>query len=110
MLHWKELTSLQQWNDLLESSSSVPFAVFKHSTRCSVSVMAKRKLEQEWSFEEAVLPIYYLDLLNYRDISNTIEAQSNVVHQSPQLIVIKNKSEIYHASHGNIEPDQIKLT
>ena len=33
---------------------------------------------------------HYLDLLNHREISNEIANYFEVVHQSPQLLVIKN--------------------
>jgi bacillithiol system protein YtxJ len=53
--------------------------------------------------------LYYLDLLEHRDISNKIANDTHITHQSPQLIVIKNKEAIYHESHGNIDVSDIKI-
>lgn len=50
---------------------------------------------------------YFLDLLAYRSISNEIESRFDVVHQSPQLIVLENGKAIYNASHQNIDLDKI---
>lgn len=102
MLHWNELLSGQQFKDLLNDETF--FAVFKHSTRCSISDMAKNRLEREWKLD---FPIYYLDLLEHRDVSNLIAALSGVQHQSPQLIVFKNSKPVYDASHNAISTADI---
>lgn len=109
MLNWNQLTNLSQFELLVDNSNTQPFAVFKHSTRCSVSSMAKKKIEFEWKFDASSLPIYYLDLIQHRDISNKIASELHVEHQSPQLIVVKNKQAVYHESHGSIEVADIHI-
>jgi bacillithiol system protein YtxJ len=54
------------------------------------------------------LKLYYLDLLNYRDISDEIGAQFQVMHQSPQLLIIKNEIAVAHASHYDIMSIDLK--
>jgi bacillithiol system protein YtxJ len=93
-MKWNELTTTDQFKDLLEKEPV--FAIFKHSTRCSPSKVAKNRVEREWQHD---FPIYYLDLLRHRDVSNLIEKYSGVRHESPQLIVFQNGRPIYHASH-----------
>ena len=51
---------------------------------------------------EANLDLYYLDLLSHRDVSNEIGFKFQVMHQSPQLLIIKNGTTVAHASHGGI--------
>ena len=46
--------------------------------------------------------LYYLDLLNFRDVSNEVGYKFQVMHQSPQLLIIKNGVAVAHASHGAI--------
>jgi len=65
--------------------------------------MAKKALEQQWRMDNDQLPIYFLDLLNYRPISNSIAERFAVQHQSPQLILIKDGKAIYNASHSDID-------
>ena len=48
------------------------------------------------------LDLYYLDLLNYRDVSNEAGYKFQVIHESPQILVIKNGVTVAHASHGGI--------
>ena len=99
-MDWNALTDLNQLESLIDQSFEKPVAVFKHSTTCPISAMAKRRIEQGWP---ASIQIYYLDLLKYRSISNAVAHQLKVVHESPQLIIIYKGEVVYHASHLNIE-------
>ncbi|MCB9033761.1 MAG: bacillithiol system redox-active protein YtxJ [Chitinophagales bacterium] len=104
MLNWLPLTTEQEFHNLYEQES--PFAVFKHSTRCSISSMAKNRIEKEWNLD---IPIYYLDLIEYRSVSNDIATTSGIHHESPQLIVFKDKTVAYHASHNFIFVNDIVI-
>lgn len=101
-MKWEILNSESQLSALLQQPGLV--AIFKHSTRCSISSMAKNRLEREWNHD---FPIYYLDLIAYRAISDRISERSGVTHQSPQLIVFQNGKVIYHASHTAIDVNAI---
>lgn len=103
---WKQLTDLGQLNEIIDLSTQKPVAIFKHSTRCSVSRMVLKQFENEFDLQDKVVP-YFLDLLEHRDISNEIATRFGVQHQSPQLIVIKDGKAIYNASHESI--DTLKL-
>jgi bacillithiol system protein YtxJ len=50
---------------------------------------------------------YFLDLLNHRDISNAIAERFNIVHQSPQVVIIKDGKVVAHASHEGINELQL---
>jgi bacillithiol system protein YtxJ len=102
-MKWEILSSEQQFLDLLDKESL--FAIFKHSTRCSISSMAKNRVERDWDLD---FPIYYLDLIQYRSVSNLIAAKSGIEHQSPQLIVFQNGLPVYDASHNAIDANEIK--
>lgn len=104
-MNWKNLEAENQFLDLLENEKV--FAVFKHSTRCSISSMAKNRVEREWNLD---FSIYYLDLIKYRSISNLIAAKSGVEHQSPQLIVFQNGLPVYDASHSGIAVSDILVS
>lgn len=106
-MNWTNLVQIEELDQLIALSKSTPVLIFKHSTRCSVSLMAKRSLEAEWNFNSHQVIPYYLDLIAYRQISNQISEQFNVIHESPQAILIKNGNSIYHASHSDISTDDI---
>jgi bacillithiol system protein YtxJ len=103
-MSWTHLIDYSQIQEALTKLE--PFLVFKHSTRCSISTMAKTRLERQLNFKD--ITIYYLDILNYRAISDAISNEFLVVHQSPQLLLIQDGKCTYHDSHNAIDPASIK--
>ncbi|MCG9792992.1 bacillithiol system redox-active protein YtxJ [Flavobacterium algicola] len=104
-MNWTLLKDVAQLNEI--ATSEKPAAIFKHSTRCSISRMALKQFENEFDSEAEVTP-YFLDLLEYRSISDAIATKFGVHHQSPQLIVIKDGKAVYDASHGEIDAVLLK--
>ena len=104
---WNQLLTLDQLNTIATESHNQPIIIFKHSTRCSISRMALKQFEREFTSEDKVTP-YFLDLIVNRDVSNEIAAKFMVTHQSPQIIVVKDGKSIYNASHSDISADKIK--
>lgn len=97
---WKNLTEERQIQEIIELSHEKPQLIFKHSTRCSISVMAKSRMDTEWNLEN-VEP-WYLDLLSYRNVSNAVASQLGIQHESPQAILLKDGVVVHHASHNAI--------
>jgi bacillithiol system protein YtxJ len=106
-INWNNLTDLGQLNEIFTLSNDKPVAIFKHSTRCSVSRMALRQFENEFDLSDKVTP-YFLDLIAYRDVSNEIENRFGVIHQSPQLILIRDGKAVYNASHSDIDAGELQ--
>lgn len=98
---WTTLTSLAQLQEL--KTENHVFVVFKHSTRCVVSSMAKRNMEFDFGLLPENATIYLLDLLAHRDVSNYIAAYWKIRHESPQILVLKGDTCLYHASHQDID-------
>jgi len=103
-MKWTILEDLQQLDEI--KSSSQPSLIFKHSTRCSISMMAKKRFELDWDALPENMNLYFLDLIRYREISNTIAEVFNVHHESPQLLLIKDGECVYEASHGEISAEE----
>ncbi|MEN0006232.1 MAG: bacillithiol system redox-active protein YtxJ [Bacteroidota bacterium] len=108
MLDWIKLNSLDQLDHIVAESSSTPTVIFKHSTRCSISSIAKMRLEDRWDFTADELKAYYLDLISYRAISNAVADRFAVHHESPQLLLIRNGECTYEASHLDISVEELK--
>ena len=105
---WRVLNNDISLDEIDVISEKTPVLLFKHSTRCSISHMAKGELDRNWDFSEEEIIPYYLDLLQYRSISNNITERYGVIHASPQILIIKNGKCIYNTSHSNISVDKIK--
>ena len=104
-MQWKNITDLSQISEIQkEKGYSV---IFKHSTRCSVSLMAKRKFESDWEVIPEETNLYFLDLINHRNISAQIAETFQVHHESPQILVIKNGDCVLDASHSEISADEV---
>jgi len=104
-MNWIEITSEAQLKDVKEQSSVKPQLIFKHSTRCSISSMAKSRLERGSAPEG--IDFYYLDLIKHRDISQAVAAAFDVSHESPQVLLIKGGKCVYDESHSGITMAEI---
>ncbi len=67
--------------------------------------MAKNRLDS--SEQPNGVFFHYLDLLNYREVSNYISSLFQVYHESPQVLIIKNGECTYVESHNAISMEDI---
>ncbi len=107
-INWQLLQNEQELTNIVSESSQKPIAIFKHSTRCSISAMAKRRMERNWDIAEDQLTIYYLDLIRFRSVSNKIVELFDVQHESPQILLIKDGTVTFHTSHSDISVERLK--
>jgi bacillithiol system protein YtxJ len=107
MINWHTLTTTAQLDAIAERSNSVPCLILKHSTTCSISAMAKARLERKWDFDATEIEPYYLDLLSFRPISAAIAERFEVHHESPQVLLIRNGVCVYDASHLDISVEEL---
>ena len=109
MIHtWKHLDRIEQLNEIAENSTQKTTVIFKHSTTCGISQHAMHKLVSNWDLEDDQLDFYYLDLLRYRPVSNEVANHFGVIHQSPQILVIKDGKSVYDISHNAISVATLK--
>lgn len=101
-LQWNKLTDTTQLVEVDKLSEQKPVLIFKHSTRCPISAMALDRFERGYEKESPFEP-YFVDLIADRAVSNAIASQYDVVHESPQAILIKNGKASYHTSHNAID-------
>jgi len=102
LLPWISLNTMQQLSEIETRSKTKTQVIFKHSTRCGISRMVMNQFIEGYNITEKDLDLYFLDLLSYREVSNEVGYKFQVMHQSPQMIVIKNEIVVSHASHGAI--------
>lgn len=102
LLPWIPLNAVAQLSFIEEKSKSKTQIVFKHSTRCGISRMVMNQFVSAYDLDMTNVDLYYLDLLSYREVSNEVGYKFQVMHQSPQILIIKNSVTVAHASHGAI--------
>jgi bacillithiol system protein YtxJ len=103
---WIDLNSEKSLQDLLAGSILRPQVIFKHSTRCATSGMAKNRLER--AEPPPGVDFHFLDLIRYRSLSNQVAEQFRVWHESPQVLLIVNRECIYEESHSGISMDELR--
>lgn len=102
VLPWVALNDISQLEEVVKKSKSKTQVIFKHSTRCGISRMVLSQFVGSYAYNDQDVDLYYLDLLNYRTISDEVGYKFQVLHQSPQLLVIRNGVVVAHASHGAV--------
>jgi bacillithiol system protein YtxJ len=70
--------------------------------------MVMNMFGSSYDVEADRMDLYYLDLHAYRSVSNEVAHKFGVMHQSPQLLVIRNGVVVGHASHGAITAMQLE--
>jgi bacillithiol system protein YtxJ len=105
--NWIPLSDINQLNEIDTQSHTKTQVIFKHSTRCIISRTAIKNFEATYN-QNLTLDLYYLDLLNYRDISNEIANRYGIMHQSPQILVIKNGKCVYSETHEHIDASKLE--
>ena len=100
-MNWIPLSNEAELVKINELSFSSPQVIFKHSTRCSISGMAKSRLER--SNDPNNIGFHLLDLLKCRSLSNKVAQDYDISHESPQILIIINGKCVYHESHSGID-------
>lgn len=100
MAQWREITTLEEWQQAKEGSANRPVVILKHSTACPVSASALEEYE-EYLGKEPNPNIDYLlvKVIESRPVSNQIAEDLGIKHASPQIIYFKNGEPIWNASH-----------
>lgn len=105
-MNWQHLTTDGQLDQLIGKSATVPQVIFKHSIRCSISAMVKGRFDR--GKQPAGMDFHYLDLINYRSLSDRVSSVFDVAHESPQVLLVRNGACVYHESHNGIRLDELE--
>ena len=100
-MNWITINSEEEVDHI--SKSADYSIIYKHSPRCMTSLMAYRQLKSEVNAASDVeIPIYIVDVIQNRKESMAIASSFGIEHESPQILVVRNGSCIYDASHEDV--------
>ncbi|MFC4809473.1 bacillithiol system redox-active protein YtxJ [Paenibacillus sp. GCM10023250] len=107
---YKEIQTVEEWKAALEGSASRPLVVFKHSTTCPVSANAYNEFTSYLNGGDADTNTDYVlvKVIESRPVSNQIAEDIAVKHESPQIILIKDKAKYWTTSHWSITAAHMK--
>ncbi len=95
------LDELEKLDALFRESHSRPVVLFKHSETCPIS----RNIFEEMAAVDH--EIWLIIVQNSRFVSDAIADKTDVKHESPQTIIIRNGKAVYHSSHYDITANDI---
>lgn len=107
-MNWNKLIQASQIEEIKNLSEERPVLIFKHSTKCSISSMSLDRVRRNWKVgDDEKVAVFFLDLIANRDISELVASEFGVAHESPQVILIKNRTVVYDTSHYGISYAEI---
>lgn len=104
---WQSILSVAELNSIISESPAGADKfnlILKHSNRCSVSSMAKNRVEKS---RDERITYYIIDVIANRDVSNFLADFTEVRHESPQAFLYNGSSLIEVTSHMAIRPGEI---
>jgi bacillithiol system protein YtxJ len=104
-----DVAQLDALDRLSQEEGVLAVAIYKNSTRCSLSDVVFARLARHWGFSETELPVFVLDIIAHRALSNTVANRYQVMHESPQLLIIRHGKCVYHASHNGIAAADVEM-
>lgn len=105
-----ELTDLKTNEDLrymLDLSGHGPVFLLKHSATCGRSAAAKSEFEDFAGSHD--FPCFIVVVQDSRLLSDKIEVDVGVKHESPQVILFLNGSAVWNASGSGINARALSL-
>ena len=97
---------LESISDYAAREKEPLFIVFKHSTACGRSALARREA-LEFLDARPDVEIYEVRVLEQRDLSDHIERATGIRHESPQLLVLREGALHWHGSHSGVTAEAI---
>lgn len=100
MTPYQELLTIEDFNKALQLSETTPVLIFKHSITCGVSERAFKQFQQYLETPESRnIHNCVIIIQNSRNLSDEVARVTNIIHESPQAILIKNKQTVWNDSH-----------
>ncbi|MDQ7093469.1 bacillithiol system redox-active protein YtxJ [Desulfosporosinus sp. PR] len=102
MAELKELTTSQDFQAALEESCRRKVLIFKHSTQCPISAHAWQEVRNYLQQTADDVLIVMIKVIESRSLSNQVANDLGIKHESPQVILLRDKNVLWHTSHQAI--------
>lgn len=105
--YWNDLDDTAQIETIISASEHRPQLIYKHSSRCSVCFFTKKQIEDIPEAMREQVDLHFVDVIDWREVSNTIAEEFSITHESPQLLIVYDREVVWHGSHREIQSDAI---
>ncbi len=102
--------SIMQLRDKTELDEVLrsPIAVlYKHSPRCGICVAALLEV-RHFADTHPAIPVYQVDVLAQRPLSEAIADRLTIRHKSPQAIVLNEGAVVWHGAHFRVSAEALE--
>jgi bacillithiol system protein YtxJ len=94
--------------DTLEAVLGMEEAIlFKHSVLCGISSGALVQVER-FAGAHPEVPVFQVNVIEDRPLSNEVEMRTGVRHASPQVILLRSGEPVADMSHGRIREEALR--
>ncbi len=92
----------------LDEAIEAPVAlIYKHSPACGLSFRTWREVEA-FHRANAEVPVYWVDVIGQRPLSQDMAHRLDVPHASPQVILMAEGEPVWDASHMGVNQSSIE--
>jgi len=99
---YRLLTSVDELESVVASSSTRPVLIFKHSLTCGTSAWAHEEVEAVLDTPSLPVDVYVVHVQTSRAVSSAIAERFGVRHESPQALLVQHGHVVWHASHHRL--------
>jgi bacillithiol system protein YtxJ len=106
---WKSLTSLNEFDELLEQSREKPALILIYRRTSPDCVETLRRLDREWTISKDQLDTFLVDEGNDPGLCAKIGESAGVPLEIPQVLLFADGVTMYDESHEMINVKKIKI-
>lgn len=106
-----KLTSLADISGLeaaIAESRQRPVLLFKHSRTCGISCEAFDELHAHLAESTIDAAYKLITVQSHRRVADEVVSMLGIRHESPQAILIRDGSVVWHGSHFRITAEQLR--
>jgi bacillithiol system protein YtxJ len=103
----EELHTIEDLDRALSESTDHPVLIFKHSLTCPISTRAFQQFQTYLEAADSGVAYKLITIQTARQVSASATDKLAVIHQSPQVILVKNCTSVWDASHYAITSDSL---
>ncbi len=94
-------------SDILEASEKQTAIIFKYSNTCYSSPIVMQNFVDIIQSKRLISPVFLVTVQTQKALSKSVEEYLSVKHESPQVIVLKNKKVVFTANHNHIKVEDL---
>lgn len=98
--HFRRISESQSFDELLSRSNERPVVIFKHSNSCPISAAAYQEMGR-------IQDVALVEVQSARELSNEIERRTGILHESPQVLVLRKGKVVWEATHWDVKEAQV---